>query len=762
MSANPTDRLYKLLPAIYRTRDLEQGEPLRALLTLVQREYDALELDIEGLYENWFIETCQEWVVPYVGDLLGVRPLYPASPGTFSGRAYVAHTLDYRRRKGTAAMLEQLAQDVTGWASRAVEFFQLLATSQYMNHLRAGNIITPDLRNSSQLELLNGPFDTAAHTVDIRHIYDGRGRYNIPSLGIFLWKLENYFVGPGSTDPAALDRQSRARAAATPVDGRFTFDPLGIEAPLFNMPQTKTDETLLTGEINVPGMLRRRPLYDELEARRQAKADNRPAPAPVYFGDNPIFQIFVDGVEAPLEQVMVCDISDVSATDWRRPKATKSYTPTGGGPAVNLTIALSVDPVRGRIAFPAGKLPKVVEAAYNYGFSADVGAGPYDRSQWLTDPTTGPSPFINPTRWQVAVSQKMAPIPKTLFPSLSQAVQAWNSTQPAGTDGVIVMLDNGTYQEDLVGANGIVVPEGSRLLITAADWATLRQPALGNSRSLDPNGLRPHLHGKVEVNGTAPPASLSPGELYIDGLLLECAVTVLGGSKVAPGGNLGLLSLSHSTLVPSLGLTVSAGDPDRSNNGLTVNLYRSLCGPISLDASVIALNAVDSIIGSGPVSASGAPAISAPGSTLNIQTTTVFGTTSGRIVETGNSIFTGIVTAQRRQTGCVRFSYIPPGSQTAQRYHCQPDLAIAGVTGPVAQAAIEARVTPQFTSTDFGQPAYAQVSVRCASEITTGAEDGSEMGAFSFLQQPQRRANLLAALDEYLRFGLEAGMIEET
>ena len=88
-------------------------------------------------------------------------------------------------------------------------------------------------------------------------------------------------------------------------------------------------------------------------------------------------------------------------------------------------------------------------------------------------------------------------------------------------------------------------------------------------------------------------------------------------------------------------------------------------------------------------------------------------------------------------------------------------MALTGVTKPETRAAIQARLTPQFTSTDFGQPGYAQLSLRCAIEITTGADDGSEMGAFSFLQQPQRRANLLAALDEYLRFGLEAGMIEK-
>jgi hypothetical protein len=36
------------------------------------------------------------------------------------------------------------------------------------------------------------------------------------------------------------------------------------------------------------------------------------------------------------------------------------------------------------------------------------------------------------------------------------------------------------------------------------------------------------------------------------------------------------------------------------------------------------------------------------------------------------------------------------------------------------------------------------------------------MGAFMFLAQPQRRANLRAALDEYLRLGLEAGVFPVT
>jgi hypothetical protein len=58
----------------------------------------------------------------------------------------------------------------------------------------------------------------------------------------------------------------------------------------------------------------------------------------------------------------------------------------------------------------------------------------------------------------------------------------------------------------------------------------------------------------------------------------------------------------------------------------------------------------------------------------------------------------------------------------------------------------------------YGHPAYAQLSLNCAEEIRTGAEDSSEMGVFSHLKQPQREANLRASLNEYLRFGLEAGI----
>ena len=120
------DKMYALLPAIYRLRDADQGGPLQALLSVIAEQAAVLDEDLAQLYDDQFIETCANWVVPYIGDLIGYRTLNDEAEFT-NPRAEVANTISYRRRKGTAAMLEQLARDVTGWDAHVVEFFLLLA-----------------------------------------------------------------------------------------------------------------------------------------------------------------------------------------------------------------------------------------------------------------------------------------------------------------------------------------------------------------------------------------------------------------------------------------------------------------------------------------------------------------------------------------------------------------------------------------------------------------------------------------------------------
>jgi hypothetical protein len=113
------------------------------------------------------------------------------------------------------------------------------------------------------------------------------------------------------------------------------------------------------------------------------------------------------------------------------------------------------------------------------------------------------------------------------------------------------------------------------------------------------------------------------------------------------------------------------------------------------------------------------------------------------------SILTGPAHVARRQVGCLRFSYLPPGSRTPRRFRCQPDLA-----GPDGAA----RVRPVFASERYGTPDYGQLAAGCADEITRGAEDGAELGAFHDLYQPQRADSLRERLAEYTPAGTDAGV----
>jgi len=185
MSFDP-QRLFELLPVIYRVRDAEGAggskDVLRSLIDVIGGQVAVLEEDLAQLYDDQFIETCAEWVAPYIGDLIGYRTLYSRTEKIGSPRAEVANTIAYRRRKGTASMLEQLTRDVTEWDARAVEFFQLLATTQYMNHIRPQCAAAPDLRRWEALEQVGTAFDPVMRTIDVRRI--ARGRLDRPSTRI--------------------------------------------------------------------------------------------------------------------------------------------------------------------------------------------------------------------------------------------------------------------------------------------------------------------------------------------------------------------------------------------------------------------------------------------------------------------------------------------------------------------------------------------------------------------------------------------------
>ncbi len=761
MSLLMPERLYQLLPAFLRNRDIEQGQPLRAVLGIIERELERIETDTSRLYDNWFIETCDEWVVPYIGDLLGVRPIRAIPAAGVSARAYVANTIAYRRRKGTAVVLEQLARDTTGWPARAVEFFQRLATTQHVNHVRRVPPATAGLRDASLAELADGPFEGFSHTLEVRNAATRDGRFNIPNVGIYLWRLRSYAVGSGEPGDEAPDFASARRQGAS-----WSIHPVGCDSPLFNVPRTETTITHLAEEQNVPGPLRRLALNAELDRLRHGVAT---PPAVFMTADDPVLTVFVRlaGEQTPVkvrrEDIYLCDIpADVLL-------------------ASPVPRAIALDPARGRLAFPSTLDVEEVWVQSSYGFSGDLGGGPYDRSAAVraangsiaVDPSlTGDvGGFFSPDVWQVGVSHLLPDDGSgTIFRSLRDAVAAWNLLPP-GRTGVIVLMDSLSEHDDGQPLE-IQIGERSQLLIVAGEWALEPIPGAppGSVRRVpghfDAQQVRAHFIGDLTVRGNAGADSPDAGGCFINGLLLE------GQLAVAPG-NLGQLGLAHCTVVPGRGaFEVDFGGNER----LSVSVDKSICAAITIPGPITALEISDSIVGDDASSPDFS--IVAPEAPVECQRSSFFGSVSCFSISASDCIFSSLVDALRRQSGCVRFSYVPPGSRVPRRYRCQPDLEItarvealrrarpSAPPTPADQAAIaaavDAQIRPLFVSRRYGDPGFGQLELRCVPQIRAGADSGAEMGAFEFLQQPQREANLRNALAEYLRFGLEARVIYVT
>src|SRR5437016_2287533 len=431
MKEERVDRLYNLLPSVYRMRDAALGQPLRALLRVIAEQVNLVEDDIAQLYENWFIETCEDWVVPYIADLVGYRPVHEAgeagSPDTFEGRARnkiliprreVANTIRYRRRKGTLSVLELLANDVAGWPARAVEFYQLLSVAQHLNHLHPDRARTVDLRAGDALDRLDSAFDEIAHSVDVRRINSHRtqGRYNIPSVGLFVWRLKEYSI---TKAPAYyLERRHKRRDR-----NRFTFSVLGNDTQLVTLPFREPEPTHIADELNVPAPIRRR-AFDERTAD--------------YYGLGKSLAVWVGDFDHPVreENIIAADLSD-----W-------AYSPTGED--------VAIDPRLGRITLANDRDETEVWVSYHYAFSADIGGGEYPRSLR--------PPFA---RKLYRVSQQQASQPN-YFATINAALAAWFAERANHSDAIIEIDDSGAYSETI---KEIQMNAGERLELRARNGA---------------------------------------------------------------------------------------------------------------------------------------------------------------------------------------------------------------------------------------------------------------------------------------------------
>lgn len=831
------DRLFDLLPAVHRALDAEQGGPLRAILQVIAEQVDVVERDIDQLYDNWFIETCADWLIPYIGELIGYHPGASASdPDADDARAIaggrlhsprrdVANTIRSRRRKGTLALLESLAADIGGWPARAVESFPLLAGARPVNHphRRRGRFV--DLRRGDALEQIGSPFDLAAHTVDVRRPASPytAGRFNIPDVTLYLWRLGVYSV---METPAHNVEEVGPHA--------FTFSVLGNDTPLYAAGHpVSADEN---DPLARPGPISRRALERHLRA---------------LYGPQRSLQIWTGRGREPVaaERIVAADLSS-----WRyraRPET------------------VAVDPVLGRIAFPPRAAPRAgVAVSYHYSFSAAIGGGEYDRPlrgpsehalalasirpAEIRDPrgladalglrlprraeeplrpgeseatagaeaegfsdvgreerATAVSAYLNdlldderlneaepfretaragllaeylahePRGWEArranrllleaAYPEMLAPLFVTYrvgrrapFQRISDALERWSEEQPR--HAIVEIVESDVFTEQF----GIEIAGARSLQIRAAAGA---RPVL---RLLDYQADRIDA---LRIAGVAVEGE-GGGHISLDGLLIADRGIQLEGSLVE-------VALRHCTLVPGWALHHDHAPRRPAEPSITLLNFE---GALTVEHSIIGsiqsyqdevrgeptpVQVTDSILDatSAEIEAIHSPGSAAAHLRLTVQRSTVIGVVEVHAITLAEeSIFTGLIRVARRSEGCMRFcSYLPEGSRTPRRYHCQPDVAAAALAEslPPALSAAErenvlraerARTRPLFNSLRYGAAAYCQLAEACPPAISAGAEDESEIGVFHDLYQPQRLATLWARLDESVPAEMNAGI----
>lgn len=733
MNETVEERLYHLLPTLYHQRDLENGQALRALMAVLENELQVIEADTAATYNNWFIQTCDLWVIPYIADLVGARDMSQVKYLFSTQRRQVANTIAYRRRKGTLAVLEHVLRDATGWLVRAVESSQTVASSQHVGFMRPGLSLTVDVRQPAALAYLAGPSSQVPRTVDIHSVTAGQadmGLSGTNQVRLFFWRLRSYLM---RNSPA------HATGKTEPVRHHFyTFDPLGRDIPLFNYTQFISGIDQRAADIHMPLRLTREALAVDLqhyEEKYHERPEHERPPNSAYYGPERGLNVSVPVVEnntptfknIPPGAVMSMDLSE-----WPGEAVLRHW-------AQHKDVAIDVRLGRLALLKPLAH-PGEIKVNYCYGLSDEIGGGPYRRSIELTDAEKQSS-------FQCDVAKG------TVTNTLKQALDEWekyyrdeyNAGRP-NPSGVIRILDNGVYGNNVV----VRLPPGAQLAIIADNGV---RPTIGwigyvtvipvhAPTTQSSHGVKDTARGKA----VKPIGSSTGRQLLLHGLLVSSGVHISAAKQSLIKDKL-TVSIGHCTLMQN-GLKATLEEVADAQ-GLEIDIDHSMVGPLYLPAAVARLSVTDSIIdhaGRGAGYAIAGNNQGAIGPAVDLQRVTVFGQVHAAQVTACDVIFTRRVIAPNpplpdRQ---VQFSYVPAESITP--------------AGESYRPVSKTLLPPVFTSTQFGDPAYARLSDDCPLDIRGGASDGSEMGVFHELHSLEAEANIPALLEEYLPFGLQASI----
>jgi len=789
--------LYDRLPEVYHLRDAEQNPPgqLKAFLDVLDAVPAAVHDSIETLYHDFFIETCSDWAIAYIADLLGVSHL-DGDPWTL--RADTARAVHHRRRKGTLGAIESLTYALSGWAVHTVELRERLVWQQHLNHQRPhegdapptplivrgnrsingparGGTVT--LRDPAVLSLLGGPFDPFAHVADVKPGVVGATRYNLPNLAIFLWRLKDYTVPV--TRPVLYDDDGEDIKNLTPAAGpddpkrfalRYDLHVLAEPMVLFNTHRfdSEADPPDLTDPDAVPGPMPWPRLCRDPEAESGAVIGAKNPTA-----GNPDAYVSIDLYSGPLPEApgagrvgLTLHLPQAAFGSvpwlWTLRGANLCAWEAGLNPPLK-EHEIVIDPDHGRLLVGVGGITEADEAAAvrdglfvsaTYGFSGPTGAHPVAR-----DDSAEP---VVPIQYD------------TVAGGLGLQQELAGAQTVSQSPLVIEIRDSRTYEldvEQVAGATndgGWTLNLGRSLRIRAASGqrpvVRLKKPLA--FRPVDVTGpeapsLMENLDVTLEglyISWDHEPGEFDPGSPLIGRTAVNCLT--LDGCTLDPGSHQRLDGTRGSAryamhLTNDYGFS-DAAERDAFDQVPQIRVQRSICGPMAMDDGY-ELNLSDSIVDAASGVDAAAPALAlhaatgdpetAWGPPLTISGMTCFGRMRVESAAGEGGIWLHRLQVHDDQIGCIQFSYFSgDGDRLPQHEAC-----VSGTAAAVS-----------FASEIFGQAGYAQLRQRSDRRILEQGPEGDAMGVFGYLANTRKWKNISIRYREFMPVGIRPVLVPVT
>jgi hypothetical protein len=769
--STPRQPLYERLPEIYRIRDLDPSPPgqLQAYLNVLDDVMRAIRDHVEQLYHDQFIETCDDWVIHYLADLLGTTHL-SGDPWTL--RADVARTVFHRRRKGTLGAIESLTFTLSGWAAHAVEMRERLVWSQHLNHqrpdaggrppldlvtsvgaaVRGGTVI---LRDPALMSLLNGPFDPCAHVMDVKPPDCGVSGFNLPNLAIFLWRLDDYIVPISKPVPPEAPKDiidlTPVPAGLASFSVRFNLHPMAEPMMLFNTHRFHADDDPpeLSSLDAVPGPMPMARLTQDT-----------PAGNPGAYIKVAVYGVVPPGVPTGEDPGLTLHVPESAfpATQWKLRGDNLCAWEAGLRPPLG-EYEVVVDPVRGRVVFgvmneanEAGPLRDRLLVSATYGFSGPTGAHP------VTRPAV-PNVWLGQTPVMVQLTAHVSP---------TALEDALGDLASPGPPLIIEIQDSMTHELDIatvIGAGNeggqIVLRLGKSLWIRAA---TGQRPVIKLRRPL---AFRPDEVGTaleealtVKLEGLY----LARGEAFgaSEALISRAALheLILDGCTFDPGGSLEFDG-TRRPIRAALHLPNGYGFADPAEETLfyqtpEISIRHSILGPLAIDTDY-RLSLTGSIVDAGSGVAATAPAYAIHAATgalatewgpeLRMSGLTCFGRARVDSATGQGGIFVHRLEAHDNQKGCIKFSAFSGDADRLPPHH-----------GSVFSQSARLR----FASEYFGQPGYAQLRSASDRRILENGPGHDQMGAFGYLLNTHKWKNIHIRYREFMPVGVRPVLIPVT